>query len=384
MSLKMKQLLPGIFLCFVIAVPSWFLGKAFPIIGGPVFGILFGMLIAFRPQNQIFHAGIKYTSKKLLQYSIILLGFEMNLFNVIVVGRQSLLVMLFTLSASFLTAYFVGRAMQLSGNTTVLIGVGTCICGGSAIAATAPVIRASDEDVAQAISTIFLFNIIAVFLFPCLGHLFNMSDIGFGMWAGTAINDTSSVVASGVSWSVSAGNNTALAFATIVKLTRTLMIVPITLVLAVYTARKAANTDRLASNSHQMLEAVREADEEIVLRESLEAIHDMDETEELVVETIQEEQNVSNYSITKIFPWFVLGFVAAAVLNTFAGIPEQVSGSLSLLGKFVIVMAMTAIGLNTNLKKLICNGAKPIGLGLCCWFMVAGVSLLVQHFMGLL
>ena len=384
MSLKMKQLLPGIFLCFVIAVPSWFLGKAFPIIGGPVFGILFGMLIAFRPQNQIFHAGIKYTSKKLLQYSIILLGFEMNLFNVIVVGRQSLLVMLFTLSASFLTAYFVGRAMQLSGNTTVLIGVGTCICGGSAIAATAPVIRASDEDVAQAISTIFLFNIIAVFLFPFLGHLFNMSDIGFGMWAGTAINDTSSVVASGVSWSVSAGNNTALAFATIVKLTRTLMIVPITLVLAVYTARKAANTDRLASNSHQMLEAVREADEEIVLRESLEAIHDMDETEELVVETIQEEQNVSNYSITKIFPWFVLGFVAAAVLNTFAGIPEQVSGSLSLLGKFVIVMAMTAIGLNTNLKKLICNGAKPIGLGLCCWFMVAGVSLLVQHFMGLL
>jgi len=326
----------GLLLCFAIAVPAWLLGRAIPVIGGPVFGILFGIIIALFKRPESLEAGIKFTSKKILQWSIILLGFEMNLFNVIKVGGQSLAVMVFTLSASFITAYIVGRAMKIDGKTTCLIGVGTSICGGSAIAATAPVIRANDEEVAQAISTIFLFNVIAVFIFPPLGHLIGLSDTGFGMWAGTAINDTSSVVAAGASWSSAAGNNTALAFATIVKLTRTLMIVPITLVLAVYTTRK----------------------------------------------TMSEEG--SNYSIKKIFPWFVIGFVFTAILNTFLPLPEGLPETLVSIGKFMIVMAMTAIGLNTNLKKLLTNGLKPIGLGLCCWFVVAVVSLIVQKVIGMI
>lgn len=332
----------GILACFIIAIPAWLLGKQFPIIGGPVFGILFGMILAFVRRPAVFDKGIKFTSKYILQYSIILLGFEMNLFNVIKVGGQSLLVMVFTLTSSFVTAYFVGKAMKIDGNTTTLIGVGTSICGGSAIAATAPVIRAKDEDVAQAISTIFLFNIIAVFIFPPLGHLIGLSDTGFGMWAGTAINDTSSVVAAGASWSSAAGNNTALAFATIVKLTRTLMIVPITLVLAIYTSRKIARAK--ASGA----------------------------------------EDGNNFSFAKVFPWFVLGFVLTAILNTFLPIPAEVSETLVMVGKFMIVMAMTAIGLNTNLKKLLTNGLKPICLGLCCWFVVAVVSLVVQHFIGMI
>jgi len=330
-----KKMLSGLLACFIIAIPAWALGKLFPIIGGPVFGILFGIILAFFKRPEKLEKGIKYTSKAILQYSIILLGFEMNLFNIIKVGGQSLLVMLFTLSASFLTAYFVGKALKIDSNTTVLIGVGTSICGGSAIAATAPVIRAKDEDVAQAISTIFLFNIIAVFIFPALGHAIGLSDTGFGMWAGTAINDTSSVVAAGASWSSAAGNNTALAFATIVKLTRTLMIVPITLVLAIYTSRK-----------------------------------------------ISRENSTEGFSFVKVFPWFVLGFVLTAILNTFLPIPDEFSAALVQIGKFMIVMAMTAIGLNTNLKKLLTNGIKPIGLGLCCWFMVAVVSLIVQKVIG--
>jgi uncharacterized integral membrane protein (TIGR00698 family) len=330
-----KSMITGILTCLLIAVPAWILGKTFPVIGGPVFGILFGIILAFFKRPEKLEKGIKYTSKKILQYSIILLGFEMNLFNVIKVGGQSLLVMIFTLSASFLTAYFVGKALKIDSNTTVLIGVGTSICGGSAIAATAPVIRAKDEDVAQAISTIFLFNIIAVFIFPALGHAIGLSDTGFGMWAGTAINDTSSVVAAGASWSSAAGNNTALAFATIVKLTRTLMIVPITLVLAIYTSRK-----------------------------------------------ISRENSTEGFSFIKVFPWFVLGFVLTAILNTFLPIPDEFSAMLVQIGKFMIVMAMTAIGLNTNLKKLLTNGIKPIGLGLCCWFMVAVVSLVVQKVIG--
>lgn len=335
-----KKMIKGILVCLVIALPAWLLGKALPIIGGPVFGILFGMILAFIKRPASFDSGIKYTSKAILQYAIILLGFEMNMFNVIKVGGQSLLVMLFTLSSSFITAYIAGKALKVDGKTATLIGVGTSICGGSAIAATAPVIRANDEDVAQAISTIFLFNIIAVFIFPPLGHLMGLSDTGFGMWAGTAINDTSSVVAAGASWSSAAGNNTALAFATIVKLTRMLMIVPITLVLAIYTTQKIRREN--AANG----------------------------------------ESGNNFSIAKIFPWFVLGFVLTALINTFLPIPAAVSSTLVQIGKFMIVMAMTAIGLNTNLKKLLTNGLKPIFLGLCCWFVVAIMSLLVQHFIG--
>lgn len=351
---QLEKIIPGVAFCFLISVPAWFLGNAFPIIGSPVFGILGGMVfIMIFPELLVkerqftgnsqdsrrvrLEDGVKYTSKKLLQYSIILLGFGMNLFHVVKVGGQSLYVIVFTLTASFVTAYFVGKLLNLDAKVATLIGVGTSICGGSAIAATAPVISARDEDVAHAISTIFLFNILAVFLFPSLGMILGLSDQGFGMWAGTAINDTSSVVAAGTAWSNAAGNNNALAFATIVKLTRTLMIVPITLVLAVYTARKERD-----NSAH----------------------------------------SGGKFSFARVFPWFVIGFVAAAVINTFWGM-AAVSAPLVAAGKFMIVMAMTAIGLNTNLKKLLSNGVKPIFLGVCCWAAVAGVSLLVQKITGL-
>jgi uncharacterized integral membrane protein (TIGR00698 family) len=331
---QIKIFSPGILFCFLIAIPAYFLGRVFPVIGGPVFGILMGMamtmVLKFEKIDCLLSGGLKYTSKNLLQYAIILLGFEMNLFQVIKVGSQTLYIMLFTLTTSFLTAYFVGKVLRINGKMTTLIGVGTSICGGSAIAATVPVIQAKDKDVAQAMSTIFLFNIVAVFIFPALGHLLGMSDVGFGMWAGTAINDTSSVVAAATSWSTVAQNNTALSMATIVKLTRTLMIVPITLVLAIYTVRK-----RNAAGG-------------------------------------------SSFQISRIFPWFVIGFVSAALINTFAHIPVSFSHLLVTIGKFIIIMAMVAIGLNTNFKRLITNGLKPIFLGLCCWFAVAAISLVVQ------
>lgn len=321
-----KKRLPGILLAALIATPAWYIGKAFPIIGSPVLGIIFGMLLAFWKRPEFFNVGVKYTSKKLLQYSIILLGFQMNLFNVFTVGKQTLVLMSFTLTAAFLTAYFVGKFLKLDSNTKTLIGVGTAICGGSAIAATAPVIHASDEEVAHSISTIFLFNVIAAFLFPFIGHMLGMSDQSFGIWAGTAINDTSSVVAAGYSFSNDAGN-----LAVIVKLTRTLMIVPVTLFLAIFTSKKSS------------------------------------------------KKNNSNYSIIKIFPWFVLGFVATSVVNTFLPMPNGLNQTLSQLGKFIIVMAMASIGLNTNIVKLIKSGTKPIFLGLICWIVLAATSLVVQY-----
>lgn len=317
---------PGILLAAVIAVPAWLLGKAFPVIGSPVLGILFGMILAFWKRPAIFGDGVQYTSKKLLQYSIILLGFDMNLFNIFKVGRQTLILMCFTLTAAFLTAFIAGKLLKVEGKTATLIGVGTAICGGSAIAATAPVIRADDEEVAHSISTIFLFNVIAAFLFPFLGHVIGMSDHNFGLWAGTAVNDTSSVVAAGYTFSNAAGN-----LAVIVKLTRTLMIVPVTLVLALYTSKRTAAAQ--AGNS---------------------------------------------YHIVRIFPWFVLGFVVASVINTFIPMPHVVGGFLAQAGKFVIVMAMASIGLNTNVIKLVKSGGRPILLGFICWVVLSLTSLGVQ------
>lgn len=341
---KIRRLvaLPGVLLSLAIAVPAWLLGRLVPTIGGAVFAIVAGILFSTcfphltnkKFVESTFSVGIKFTSKKMLQYSIILLGFEMNLFQVLRAGGQSLFVMLFTLVTVLLVTILVGRALALTGNTATLIGVGTAICGGSAIAATAPVIKANEEEVSQAISTIFLFNIAAVFLFPALGHLMEMSDLAFGVWAGTAINDTSSVVAAGSSYSAGA-----LQIATIVKLTRTLMIIPITIILSVYTAGKTHGAPRDKAGFH----------------------------------------------FSQVFPWFVLLFLAACILSTFVMLPLGIASlakGLSQLGKFMIVMAMAAIGLSTNLKKLLSNGFRPIVLGLSCWVAVALASLLAQKVFG--
>lgn len=248
-----KEHLQGIFFALVFAVPAWLLGQEFPIVGGPVFGILLGMIFAGLRRPQAVEAGIAFTGKKILQYAIILLGFEMNLFNVL-----------------------------------------------------------------------------AVFIFPFLGHLMNMSDFGFGMWAGTAVNDTSSVVAAGYSYSEEAGG-----FATIVKLTRALMIVPVCLIFALLMAREKAGQGQ-------------------------------------------------GFKLGKIFPWFILWFVAASIVNTTGVLPAEFAHALGSLGKFAIVLAMCAIGLNTRLMELVRHGLAPIALGFCCWVAVACMSLLVQYVTGIL
>jgi uncharacterized integral membrane protein (TIGR00698 family) len=323
-----KQLLArssGALLAVALAVPAWFLGRLVPVVGAPVFAILIGMALSFSRRPAILEDGIRFAGRRVLQYAIIFLGFSLDLGVVVRVGGQSLAVMLFTLSAAFVTAYTAGRALRLDANVTILIGVGTSICGGSAIAAAAPVIQASDEEVTYAISTVFLFNVIAVFLFPALGHLMRMSEAAFGLWAGTAINDTSSVVAAAFSYGDAAGR-----FATVVKLTRTLMIVPVTLGLAFIRGRGAKGEGG---------------------------------TVELV----------------KIIPWFVLGFLGASLVRSLALLPDAVSSGLAEAGKFGICVAMAAIGLNANPARLFRKGVRPILLGLACWAAVALVSLAVQR-----
>jgi len=259
-------------------------------------------------------------------------------------GRQSLPIIISTISTSLLIAWLLRKVLNVPSNTSVLVGVGSSICGGSAIAATAPVIDADDTEVAQAISVIFLFNVIAAVLFPILGSALGFdttSGNAFGIFAGTAINDTSSVTAAASTWDSmwNLGSET-LNTAVTVKLTRTLAIIPITLVLSLIHVKSAAKDGR----------------------------------------------STGNFSLKRAFPMFILYFIIAAIITTICmsrGMSADVFAPLKELSKFFIIMAMAAIGLNSNVVKLVKSGGKPILLGASCWIGITVVSLIMQHIMNI-
>lgn len=338
----------GMLVCFLIALPSWMLGKKFPIVGGAVIAILLGMIITLVwKEKGDAQPGIKWTSKIILQTAVVLLGFGMNLNVVLQTGKESLPIIVCTITTSLVIAWVLHRVMNIHGNTATLIGVGSSICGGSAIAATAPVVGADDNEVAQSISVIFFFNVLAAIFFPMLGHALGFTTTSggaFGVFAGTAINDTSSVTAAAATWdSMWNLGSATLDKAVTVKLTRTLAIIPITLGLALYRARKTK----------------KEGDA---------------------------EQTNGGFSLKRAFPMFLLYFVIASIITTVCsscGVPAAVFAPLKELSKFFIVMAMAAIGLSSNVVELIRSGGKPILLGASCWAGITVVSLLMQHVMGI-
>ena len=335
---KVRDRWKGVLLCLCIAVPCYFLGKLVPVIGGPVFAILIGMAVGAVVRGARINIsgaqpGIKFTSKMVLQLAVVLLGFGMNLGSVLETGKESLPIILVTISVSLIVSYVLHKAMKVDTNISTLVGVGSSICGGSAIAATAPVIGADDEEIAQAISVIFLFNVIAALIFPTLGSVIGLSNEGFGVFAGTAVNDTSSVTAAAAAWDGIHGSNT-LETAAIVKMTRTLAIIPITLFLAFRRAKKEGGGDGV--------------------------------------------------QLKKVFPMFVLYFILASVVTTVFNLPGGMVEGLKTGSKFFIIMAMSAIGVNTDLVKLVKTGGMPIFMGACCWVCIAVASLGMQKVLGLL
>lgn len=340
-----KEKLPGLLFCLLLAIPCWLLGKCFPVVGGPVFGILSGMIVTLLLKDKSrLQPGITFVSKKVLQYAVILLGFGMNLSVIFQTGKQSLPIILSTISISLIVAWLLHKLMRVPGKISTLIGVGSSICGGSAIAATAPVIDADDDEVATAISVIFFFNMLAALFFPVLGSALGFSTVSgesFGIFAGTAINDTSSVTAAASTWDALYGLGSAtLDKAVTVKLTRTLAIIPITLVLALVRSRREGSG----------------------------------------------AESGKKVSLKTIFPMFILYFVLASIITTAAvslGVSASIFSPLKNLSKFFIVWAMCAVGLGTNIVKLIKTGGKPLLLGFGCWCGITGVSLLMQHLLGI-
>lgn len=335
--------IPGIILSAVIAFLACWIENILPIhlIGSAVIAMFIGMFLNhFLHNTTLFSNVLKFTSKKILKFAIILLGLSLNITTILHVGKMSLTVMIFTLLTCFGGGYFIGKALGSNWKLSNLISAGTGICGGSAIAAIAPTIDADDNDVAYAISATFLFDMAMIVLFPIMGRTLGMTDEAFGIWAGTAVNDTSSVVATGYAFSEGAGD-----FATMVKLTRTLAIIPTVITFAFI----QLNLKRKEAQA-----------------------------------TCQNDSSIkANFSIKKIFPWFIIGFVIMSCIASIFPIPATVISGTKVLSKFLMVCALAAIGLNTSFSNMKKAGIRPMIHGFIISALVVIVALGVEIAMGI-
>ena len=336
-ALNAVKILPGFGIALILAAISKFIEGLLPIhvIGASVIALLLGMVINsfFKPSWA--KPGYKFTSKKVLKLAIILLGASLHVKVILNVGKMSLMVMVFTLLTCFGGGYYIGKALGLNWKLSNLISAGTGICGGSAIAAIAPVIDAEDSDIAYAMSATFLFDMAMIVLFPIMGRAMGLSDMAFGLWAGTAVNDTSSVVATGYAFSEAAGD-----FATMVKLTRTLSIIPTVLVFAFISLRLKSKAGAADTSGKKV-------------------------------------------NVWKLFPWFIVGFLALAAVNSFGLIPADISSAAKDISKFLMVSALAAIGLGTSFSDFRKSGAKPMLHGFIISALVVVVALGVEWCMGI-
>ncbi len=330
-------IIPGFALSVFIALVARLVENLLPIhiIGASVIALFIGMIINSFWKPAYLNAGLSFTSKKILRAAIILLGASLSVNVILSVGRLSLMVMLFTLLTCFGGGYLIGKALGLNWKLSNLISAGTGICGGSAIAAIAPVIDADDTDIAYAMSATFIFDMAMIILFPVMGRMLGLSDMAYGLWAGTAVNDTSSVVAAGYAYSEAAGD-----FATMVKLTRTLSIIPTVLVFAFVNLRlkKKAGAD---------------------------------------------SSDAKKINIGSLFPWFIVGFVGLAVVNSVGLIPSWISAASKDVSKFLMVTSLAAIGLGTSFKDMKKSGVNPMIHGFIISALVVVVAIGVEWCMGL-
>jgi uncharacterized integral membrane protein (TIGR00698 family) len=320
----------GLGLCLIIAVIAEVAGSYVPLVGAPIFAIAIGVTLTNLAGGARLTTPlrIKDISGTALRAGIILLGATLNLTDVVQTGGSSLWLLALTMTVGLAFALLVGRAMSVQWRIRCLIGIGTTICGGSAIAALAPVIRAKSEEIAYSISVIFFFNMLAVIIFPGIGHALHLSDDGFGLWAGTAVNDTSAVVAAGFAFSKAAG-----AYATIVKLTRTTLIIPLVLAFGL------------------LMPFIDPAE--------------------------QGKKTDLGERLKKSVPWFILWFVVASLLNTL-GLVGPYAPTIQTWARFVMVVALAAVGLQGHWRAFAGAGLRPLLLGMGTWAAVAITSLGVQ------
>ncbi len=370
------KILPGLVVAIAIAVLSQYVEGLLPIhlIGASVIALFIGMIINTLFDVSILKDGLKFTSKKILKFAIILLGASLSIQTILTVGSLSLAVMFFTLLTCFGGGYFIGKALGLDWKLSNLISAGTGICGGSAIAAIAPVIDAKDRDIAYAMSATFIFDMLMIIAFPFMGHMLGLSDMAYGLWAGTAVNDTSSVVAAGYAYSEAAGD-----FATMVKLTRTLSIIPTVLVFAYVNIRIKQKQHVKAS---QVLTEVKTKGEKYEVSQ-LDKISEFSNDDSQLQLTQDNQKTKPKINFFSLFPWFIVGFIGLAIVNSFEVIPPEISLMSKEFSKFLMVAALAAIGLNTSFKDMKKSGVRPMIHGFIISALVVIVAIVVEWCMGL-
>lgn len=328
----------------ILGVATWLAlyigGTVFPLLGTAISAILIGAIIRHTPLYRMLDDGIVgFISSYLLKTGIVLLGFTLSVRILNQVGIVVLLAMVAVIVGSIVTSILVNKGVKANNKLSLLIGIGTSICGGSAIAASAPIIEAEDEDVAVAITTMFVYSMVWLLLLPILGKLFNFTDQIYGIVAGLAVNDTPSVVATSFSWSDEAGS-----IATIVKLVKTLFIVPITIGL-VYI--KLHNQRKNAVNNQAG------------------------------------KAGIDWNQIKKITPVFVVYFVIAFLIASIVPLPVAFTNFISKVSKLFFTIALVTIGLGVHVSQIKKAGLKPILIGAACSFAVITISIvLITAFYG--
>ena len=286
----------------------------------PPFALLGGLVFGFAAVHP-FQGESKRLAKFLLQASVVALGFGMNLHQVLQAGRSGFLYTAVSITSVMLLGLGFGYLLNVGKKSAFLISAGTAICGGSAIAAVGPIADASEEEMAVSLGTVFILNSVALFLFPVIGYAFHMTQAQFGLWSALAIHDTSSVVGATAKYGA-----TALAIGTTIKLARALWIVPLSLVTAITLKSKAR---------------------------------------------IQ-------------WPWFILFFCIAALLNTLLPAFNPAFGVLNHIGKIGLTVTLFLIGTGLNKETLKRVGARPLLQGLTLWIIVGAstLALILFHWIG--
>lgn len=334
----------GLLITLATAVTATVLGRFVPVAGGPVLALALGVVLTTTvPRLGRFRSGVAVAGRSSIQAAVVVLGANLSLHQIAHTGLSSLPVLAGTLAVALGGAPLLGRAMGISGGLRTLIGVGTGICGASAIAATSRVVAVTEAEIAYAVSTIFAYNVAAVLVFPTLGHLLGLSAPAFGLWAGSAVNDTSSVVTVGYAFSATAGDH-----AVVVKLTRTLAIIPVTIALAL--ARTRAGPVPVAPSAAEPTE--------------------------------QAARSGARPRPIRLVPGFLVLFVFAGLANTVGLVPAAAHEPLSAVAGLLVTVGLAAVGLGTRLHDLRRTGPRPMLLGALLWTAVACTGLAIQAITG--
>ena len=283
----------------------------------PAISLFTGLIFALTLGNP-FHSESKKISKKLLQYSVIGLGFGMNLHTSLESGKEGMVFTIVSVVSIMVLGFALGKILKLNKNISYLVSAGTAICGGSAIAAVSPLTKSSESDISVSLATIFVLNAIALFIFPPIGHLLEMTQQEFGTWAAMAIHDTSSVVGAGAAY-----GEEALNVATTVKLTRALWIIPLAFVTMLVFNNKGAKVN---------------------------------------------------------IPWFIFFFVIAMIANTYLPIPTIATTGIVWLSKKALVLTLFLIGAGLSRDVIKTVGVRPTILGVILWIFIAVSTLVVIKF----